>query len=137
MKSIWNTCRGSTKSNQTQNRLPCISPLPHTHTHTHTQHWSGVILPSRPEEPWPIGRSFHTACSLVDPATVASPECERCPSERHEWLQCPPPDLSPSENCWHGDPKMLVLWGMDNNADPISDAWELNVRTLSWKQVCP
>lgn len=101
-------------------------------------HWSGAIRPLSPEDPWPTKRSFHTACALVDPGCVI-PKREKKASERQrrfEWLPCEPPDLSPSSGqVYRVDPKLLVLWGMDNNADPIHDAWEFNVNTLTWKQV--
>lgn len=29
----------------------------------------------------------------------------------------------------------MVMLGMDNDADPIIDAWILNVNTLTWEQV--
>jgi len=30
---------------------------------------------------------------------------------------------------------MFVLWGMNNDADPISDAWVFDIKTLTWKEV--
>ena len=32
-------------------------------------------------------------------------------------------------------PQVFVLWGMDENGDPISDAWILDVDSVSWKEV--
>ena len=109
-----------------------------------------MILPSRPEDPWPPKRSFHTACTLVDPDLVCSKlspniTCGGCqstpPPSSFEWLPFPVPDLShPDEEKegkrWYGDPKVMVMLGMDNKADPIVDAWVLNVNTLTWEQVC-
>ena len=99
----------------------------------HSQHWSGVNLPSRPDEAWPVGRSFHTACSLLDPTIVAPPHAPS--GNAHTWLPCHAPDLSPSEPTLDVYPKVLVLWGMDNNADAISDAWILDVSSLTWSLV--
>ena len=31
--------------------------------------------------------------------------------------------------------KLFLLWGMDNNGDPINDAWVLDVHTKAWSQV--
>lgn len=114
------------------------------------QHWSGVILPSGPDCPWPPKRSFHAACPLVDPncshfshTSPDPPSSER----KHPWLPCLAPDLSSGGDHVGGcgdhvggcggdvDPKLLVLWGMDNDGDPINDAWILNVNTLTWKKV--
>ena len=108
-----------------------------------------MILQSRPEEPWPSKRSFHTACSLVDPDLVCSQtspnlKCGGCQSTSppgiKEWLPYPVPDLSHPDHegtCkkWCGDPKLMVMLGMDNDAEPTVDAWILNVNTLSWEQV--
>ena len=127
-------------------------------------------MQSRPEEPWPCKRSFHAACSLVDPkhicvCTRISPSVTYdgdvirggrrsplAPSTYEEirlanpdpdqetilqWLHFP--DLShPNEGegmMIRCDPKVLVMMGMDNNADPVSDAWVLNVNTLTWEKV--
>ncbi len=109
-------------------------------------------MQSRPEEPWPPKRSFHTACSLVDPDLVCSrgsptwfSVCGGCqstaPPDIEEWLPYPVPDLSHPVNDkdvkmrWCGDPKVMVMLGMNNDADPIIDAWVLNVNTLIWEQV--
>ena len=109
-----------------------------------------MILQSRPEEPWPSKRSFHTACALVDPDLVCSRTgptltCGGCqstsPPDIEEWLPYPVPDLSHPDSDdgtskrWCGDPKVLVMLGMDNEADPIVDAWIFNVNTLTWEQV--
>ena len=103
-----------------------------------------MILPGGPAAPWPSRRSFHAACSLVDPnccqvrhsATVKPPSSVL--ERKHSWLPFLAPDLSMSvksldEACV--DPKLLVLWGMDNNGDPVNDVWILNVNTLTWKKV--
>lgn len=107
-------------------------------------HWSGVILPSGPDYPWPPKRSFHAACPLVDPncshfshTSPDPPSSER----KHPWLPCRAPDLSSGRDTAVGgsgtrvDPHLIVLWGMDNNSDPINDAWILNVNSLTWKKV--
>lgn len=114
------------------------------------QSWSGVILPVSPEEPWPVKRSFHAACALVDPACISPRESQQASptlppwhpefaGPNLDWLPCPPPTLSPpekvEEECRYLEPRLFVLWGMDNNADPISDAWIFNVNSLTWKQV--
>lgn len=52
-----------------EGRVPYITPpLPPP------QHWSSAITATSPLDPWPVGRSFHTACCLVDPAYVPLPE---------------------------------------------------------------
>ena len=113
---------------------------------TTSQHWSGVILPSRPQELWPPKRSFHTACALVDPDLVCSRNCPNVtcggcqptpPASNFTWLPHPVPDLThhdASSRCF-ADPKVLVMLGMDNEADPVVDAWILNVNTLMWEEV--
>ncbi len=90
-------------------------------------------MPSSPEEQWPDGRSFHTACSLVDPFSITLQQ-SLC-TKVFNWLPCTTPDLAPCEPTVSVDPKLIVLWGMDNDADPINDSWELNVNTLTWKQI--
>ena len=52
-----------------------------------------------------------------------------------EWLPCDPPDLTPPPEECHQEPRMFVLWGMNNDADPLSDAWILNISSLTWKEV--
>ena len=94
--------------------------------------WSGAIIPTSPTDLWPIGRSFHTACSLVDPDYVGT---ELSTGRRHVWLPCAAPDLSPFQSLHTVEPKLFVLWGMDQNGDPISDAWELNINRMEWKVV--
>lgn len=104
-------------------------------------HWSGVILPSGPNAPWPQRRSFHSACSIVDPncAHFSYTPCKPSPLQRkHSWLPCLEPDLScgdVSSERLCVDPKLLVLWGMDNAGNPVDDVWILNVNTLTWKKV--
>lgn len=74
------------------------------------------------------------ALSLLEVITVAA--YANTGSGRLEWLPCAPPDLSPtSEGCCL-EPRMFVLWGMNNDADPISDAWVFDIKTLTWKEVC-
>ena len=99
-------------------------------------------MPSSPNEPWPSKRSFHTACTLVDPnhTSYRKDERKRMASKQSrlfDWLPCQPPDLSPPEDddlvC--EDPKIFTLWGMDNNSDPVQDAWSFNVNSLTWKKV--
>lgn len=52
-----------------------------------------------------------------------------------DWLPCVPPDLTPPPEECHQEPRMFVLWGMNNDADPLSDAWILNITSLTWKEV--
>jgi len=112
-----------------------------------------------PSGPWPAKRSFHTACALVDPNTIPchhlhqhTPPAEPPtasgvhPKQVHpSWL----PSSSPPDLCGAGedeekgvgrgavvvDPKLVVLWGMDNEGDPVPDCWVLNVTTLMWEKV--
>ena len=98
-----------------------------------SQHWSGVNLPWTPNELWPIGRSFHVACSLLDPTVVTPPHTPS--GNAHAWLPCPTPDLLPSEPTLNVDPKVLVLWGMDSDGIAVSDIWKLNVNSLTWNPV--
>ena len=84
---------------------------------------------------WPSKRSFHAATSLVDPNYIFSPN--NLPSTlgvKFAWLPCPVPDLSNPDGLFI-DPKLLVLWGMDNNGDPVDDAWVLNVNNCTWEKV--
>ena len=100
------------------------------------QNWSGAILPAGP---WPQKRSFHSACSLPDPNFLSNSHHRHHPCsarKSHPWLPCFTPDLSVAEDRRLGlDPKLLVLWGMDNDAEPVNDAWILNVTTLTWEKV--
>ena len=111
------------------------------------QHWSGVILPSGPEAPWPAARSFHCACLLVDPNCVDedthSPLLKRgsCDSshepKKFDWLPYQPPNFVLSSPAREPglEAQLLVMWGMDNNADPVNDGWILSLSSLTWRQV--
>ena len=71
------------------------------------QVWSGPITQSVNIDPWPEARSFHTAVCLHDPVQVSS----------------------------IGHHQLLVLWGMDQQAEPLNDVWLLDIDQLLWKQV--
>ena len=96
------------------------------------QHWSGLILPSSPDSPWPSKRSFHSACSLVDPDCLPYHTTSPPTSAEKDLLGLPykTPDLMEGV-----DPKLVVLWGWDNDCNPVKDCWVLNVNTLSWRKV--
>jgi len=70
------------------------------------QVWSGPICPAVDIDPWPKARSFHTAVCLQDPSVPCN-----------------------------GHRQLLVLWGMDKDAEPINDLWVLDINQLQWKQV--
>ena len=98
------------------------------------QHWSSILETCS----WPQKRSFHSACSLVDPNLLSSSSHQHHPEaakKPHTWLPCLTPDLSVVEEMVGLDPKLLVLWGMDNHGDPVNNSWILNVATLAWEQV--
>eukprot|EP00731_Ephydatia_muelleri_P031884 Em0023g391a len=97
--------------------------------------WSGAIIQTSPTDLWPIGRSFHAACSLLDPDNVGVGLSTQMQHRRHVWLPCAAPDLSPFQSMHAVEPKLFVLWGMDQNGDPISDAWELNINRMEWKEL--
>lgn len=48
----------------------------------YVQHWSGPLIPTNPEEPWPTKRSFHAASCLFDPELVISYKDQICKRER-------------------------------------------------------
>lgn len=104
-----------------------------------TWHWEGVILKSSPDEPWPSNRSFHTMCSLVEPSFVSSAPTSTSPlsfaPKRFDWLPCIPPDLRPSYSVPLLRPRLLALWGMDNDGEPVSDCWILELDPVSWVKV--
>lgn len=53
-----------------------------------------------------------------------------------DWLPCDPPELGlplPSSNI--KEQRLLVLWGMDQNAEPIGDAWILQLSSFTWEKV--
>lgn len=94
------------------------------------------MLPG-PDQLWPSKRSFHTACTLVDP-NAGSAKQDSSVSSHFEWLPCSPPDFSApivggDFHCV--DPKLLVMWGCDNDSEPIQSSWVLNVNSLSWNKV--
>ena len=94
----------------------CTRPHSALHTHTHT----------------PLHTHTHTRTRTHAHTHTHT----HTHAERPEWLPCAPPDLTPtSEGCCH-EPRMFVLWGMNNDADPIPDAWVFNVNSLTWNEVC-
>ena len=81
-------------------------------------------------------------CSRTSPSQLSCGGCQSTtPPDIEEWLPYLVPDLSHPVNDkgekvrWCGDPKVMVMLGMDNDVNPIIDAWILNVNTLSWEQV--
>jgi hypothetical protein len=64
-------------------------------------------MPTFDHELWPIPRSFHSAIALQDPSKLLADQ----------------------------EPKLLVLWGMDQDAEPINDAWILDVVSMKWEKV--
>ena len=101
-----------------------------------TWHWEGVFLKSSPDEPWPSDRSFHTMCSLVEPSFVPSlPSSNYSIKKRFDWLPCAPPDFQPYCAVTSLRPRLLALWGMDNQGEPVADCWILELDPISWKKV--
>lgn len=107
-------------------------------------HWEGVFLKSSPTEPWPSERSFHTMCSLVETSFVSSVFSHQRSSSaplptsaprRIDWLPCTPPNLSSSCTSSTLRPRLLLLWGMDNEGDPVPDCWTLELDPITWKKV--
>ena len=86
------------------------SATPYARTFHFMQEWSGAIGSGVDLRPSP--RSFHTAVCLHDPQSVATPTGATPPSQ-----------------------KLLVLWGMDQQAEPINDIWLLDVKEMKWSQV--
>ena len=75
------------------------------------QEWSGAIC-SLGIDRWPSSRSFHSAVCLHNPQALAMPSVATHPSQ-----------------------KLLVLWGMDQRAEPINDIWLLDIEEMKWSQV--
>ncbi len=65
------------------------------------------------EEPWPSGRSFHSATCLVDP----------CRIEQHR------------ATCGHVDQQVLILWGKGDDSKHCNDVWLYNLDRNTWKKV--
>ena len=120
------------------------------------------MTPTNPEEPWPTKRSFHTASCLFDPDIVISYEDQICKRERDgsdnnenynfvslyvavakelHWLPDHVPDLSGKStvvtNKLLKEQQLLVLWGNDNDGDPVKDSWILHIAgsNLKWEKV--
>ena len=90
------------------NGVPCaVKQVLTSVTLSTLQVWSGPITQSVNFDPWPEARSFHTAVCLHDPVQVSS----------------------------IGHHQLLVLWGMDQQAEPLNDVWLLDIDQLLWKQV--
>ena len=105
--------------------------------HLDSWDWEGVFLKSSPIEPWPSERSFHSMCSLVETPYVSTVAHQTSTSQRIDWLPCTPPDLSPSSasSPLRLRPRLLLLWGMDNEGDPVPDCWILELDPITWKRV--
>ena len=116
--------------------------------HMDSWHWEGVLLPASPEEPWPSSRSFHATSSLVDASLVTTvsqrytshrsgspPPPPSSAARRLDWLPCPPPDLLPSDRSLSLRPRLIVLWGMDNEGEPVPDCWMLQLDPVAWSRV--
>lgn len=85
------------------------------------QHWSGAIIASSPNEPWPSSRSFHVACSLVDPACVKCPTIQHHPGKINiltltcdvlqdtHLLMCVLLSLTQVWRIWNGSPVSLLI----------------------------
>lgn len=104
-----------------------------------TWHWTGPISQSRHGEPWPTGRSLHTAACLCDPKYVLPSTDERgLASMQPNWLwphlctthaEEPEPFLAVKEQ------HILMLWGQDSNGDQITEAWILHTNSMAWQQL--
>lgn len=104
--------------------------------HLDSWHWEGAFLPSSPAEPWPSARSFHTTCSLTEHSLIRSSSHHLSRSKtRFNWLPCAPPDLLPSCSSSTLRPRLLIMWGMDNNGDPVPDCWILELDPITWRRV--
>ena len=98
-----------------------------------------MLLPTSPDEPWPSKRSFHTACTLIDPDLISTNT-----------------DTNKSNNYWSNKgtcftdfkghfllrQNLLLLWGNDNNGDMVKDCWILEIEAKQgnapkwkWKKV--
>lgn len=88
--------------------------------------WSGAIVQSSPEEPWPQKRSLQTAVCLVDPQYV-KPLSHLQDKENKENLYEIHPALSRQQ--------VLIIWGQDVESDQITDTWILYTDTMKWKEV--
>lgn len=102
--------------------------------HLDTWHWEGVLPSATPQEPWPTPRSFHATCSLVDPMCIPALSSLSKPHGQFDWL-LDPQELYPSHPVPSLSPKLLVLWGMDNDDNVVSDCWILHLDPISWKRV--
>ena len=58
-----------------------------------------------PGQPWPVARAGHTAVSLHEADSGAT------------------------------DPALLVIWGENENEDPLSDGWIYTVNSQQWRKV--
>ena len=75
------------------------------------QQWSEAYVPQHAEQPWPCGRTLHTATCLVDPKCI------------------------PCENDENFTQHLFVLWGKGGDNKHCKDVWILNVNTMEWSQV--
>ena len=78
------------------------------------QVFTGPVKPSRPEQPWPCGRTFASLTPLVDPEKAG-----------HKLCGCGPVLKQ----------KVLLLWGKDTGRTICDEAWLLDLESCSWTQV--
>ena len=53
-----------------------------------------------------------------------------------DWLPCDAPDLGlPLPSSYIKEQRVLILWGMDQWAEPIGDAWILQLSSFTWEKV--
>ena len=106
-----------------------------------TWHWSGPITQSHHGEPWPTGRSLHTAACLRDPNYVLPPSDERelTSIQQPMWLRpnqyTAYTEAEPDTFLTEHEQRVIVLWGQDSNRDQITEAWILHTGSMTWQQV--
>ena len=104
-------------------------------------HWSGAIIRSSCDEPWPTERSLHTATCLCDPDYIIPPTDQReLAFTKHKWLQGYHynPSLTPLASDTYPvvkEQRVLVLWGQDSTGDQLSEAWVWHTNSMRWEQL--
>ena len=99
-----------------------------------------MLLPTSPDEPWPSKRSFHTACTLIDPDLISTNTDTN--KSNNYWSNKGTDSFTGFKGHFLLRQNLLLLWGNDNNGDVVKDCWILEIEAKQgnapkwkWKKV--
>ena len=100
-----------------------------------TWHWVGPINQLKHDQPWPSGRSLHTAACLTNPDHIWINHTHH---QQPNWLypyQETGPNVTNDSFPLLKEQRVLMLWGQDNNDELLTEAWVFHTNSMTWQQL--